>query len=124
MEQLALEEHDTVANMADQSFRSRRITIGTIPPQGEPPVTSTTEANRQNSLESDASYNAMLKRYSATVTRPRLENRPMKHSASVGNWRTQTVPIGVGSSQTSDLAAAVAMNYEVVCVCIVYVIVC
>ena len=124
MEQIALEEHDTVTHMVDPSFKSRRTTIASIPPQGEPRATSTPETNRQNSSESDASYNAMLKRYGATVTRPRLENRPMRHSASVGNWKTQTMPTGVGSSQTSDLAAAVAMDYEViyitvfVCVCL------
>ena len=113
MEQLALEQHDTVTDKADQSIRSRRITIASFEPQGEPPATSTPAANRQNSYESDTSFNAMLKRYSATVTRPLLENRPMRHSATVGNWRTRTVPSSVGSSQSSDLAAAVAMDYEV-----------
>ena len=108
MEQLALEEQDTIT---DQPFKPRRTTIASF---GNPQLTSTPEINRQNSSESDASFNAMLRKYSAAVTKPRLENRPVKHSVTVGNWRTQTMPSSVGSSQTSDFTAAVAMDYEVV----------
>ena len=121
IEQLALEEEGKVTNMADQSLISRRTTIGSFAPHDEPSVTSTPKANRQNSLEADASFNAMLKRYSATVTRPRMENRPMRHSVNAGDWMIQTMPTGVGSSQNGDLEAAVAMDYEVVsyyCVCL------
>ena len=110
MEQLALEEHDTIT---DQPFKPRRTTIGSYASQGGPQMTSTPETNRQNSTESDASFNAMLRRYSAAVTKPRLDNRPARHSATVGNWRIQTMPSSVGSSENSDLVAAVAMDYEV-----------
>ena len=119
MEQLALEEEDKIADTADHSLRPRRTTIASFASRGEPPVASTPKANRQNSLEADGSFNAMLKRYSATVTRPRMENRPMRHTVNASNWRVQTMPTGVGSN--SDLEAAVAMDYEVVyyyCVCL------
>ena len=109
IEQLTVEEHNTVTATID---RPHQTTIAGFSSQSGLQESPVIETNRQYS-ESEASFNAMLKRYSAVVTRPRLENRPKRHTVSGSNWKTQTMPSSVDSSQSSDLAAAVAMDYEV-----------
>ncbi|XP_065889890.1 uncharacterized protein [Dysidea avara] len=107
-EQLTLEGNiNSAVNISPQP---RRATIHSYSSSNHP-ESSTPETNRTNSVESDASFNAMLRRYSAAVTRPQFDNRT-RYSYAYGDRKIQSIS-NVDPSKTSDLAAVVAMDYEV-----------
>ena len=101
------------------SPQPRRATVHSYSSSNHP-ESPTPEVNRVNSVESDASFNAMLRRYSAAVTRPQFGNRS-RYSYAYGDQKIQPMS-NVDPSKNSDLAAVVAMDYEV-CVCVLCILV-
>ena len=107
-EQLTLEGN--INSAMNISSQQRRATIHGYSSSNHP-ESSTPETNRKNSVESDASFNAMLRRYSAAVTRPQYDNRT-RYSYAFGDRTIQPMS-DVDPTKTSNLAAVVAMDYEV-----------